>query len=114
MKNLIAAIIGSITLSGCVVYPAQYAEPYPSTVQTVECADGGVCTTTTVVYTVGYYRPGFGYWTGYGWDFEFYAYGHPGYGFHYNHIPEYGRPNYREHYEHRYVAPPGRVHHHQH
>ena len=107
MKNIIAALIATVALSGCVVYPAQYA------VVTHYEDD-----TTTVVYEyepdvwmnghyIGYFQPAFGYWTGYGWDISFYAYGHPGCGhfyhgapreawgyYHYRPIPSYAHPYY--------------------
>lgn len=87
MKKLFAIAL-AILLSGCVVYP--YSTQY--TVQHIQdVCNAGECSSTVVYetapvvgeYYVGYWRPGFGYWTGYGWDFEFYAYGHPGYGHHY-------------------------------
>lgn len=62
MKKILAALALGLTLGGCVAYPVSYGvqvEPE---------------------YYVGYYNPGYGYWTGYGWDSSFYVYGHPGYG----------------------------------
>jgi hypothetical protein len=63
MKKILAALALAASLSGCVVSPAYVAYDGP--------------------YYVGYYNPGYGYWTGYGWDVNFYLYGHPGYGHHY-------------------------------
>jgi len=80
MKKLfaIAALIG--TLSGCVVSPAY--EPAP----------------VVGVYPIGYYDPAYGYWTGYGWDVNFYLFGHPGYGHHY--YPGRYAPRGYYHYHH--------------
>lgn len=70
MKQIIAAAIMALSLSACVSYvPAQYADEPGVVVQTD--------------YYVGYYNPGFGYWTGWGWDPYFYSYGHRGYGHRY-------------------------------
>ena len=82
MKNILAALAVVGILAGCVVapigYPAEVAfEPAP----------------VVGLYPVGYYYPGYGYWTGTNWDINFYAYGHRGYGHHY-YVP---REYYRHH-----------------
>lgn len=104
--KILSAILMCAILSGCVVYPI----------------DGYVTTSTgytTVAveyepdvyvgqYYVGYYQPGFGFWTGYGWDINFYYYGHAGYGHYYRGCPhEYyhnyeGGRYYRGHNEYRH------------
>ncbi len=70
MKTLIASTVLALTLAGCMVYTDPVAP----------------------VVAVGFYDPAYGYWTGYGWDINFYAYGHPGYG-----RPVYRGPRYVSH-----------------
>ena len=117
MKTLFAALITSLALSGCAVFPTGY-DGGPVVVFEPEVYVGD--------YYVGYYRPDYGYWTGYGWDIRFYEYGHRGCGHYYrgappeawyyyhdgnyyrgdhnfhSHIPSYPRPVYndRPHYDH--------------
>jgi hypothetical protein len=69
MKNILAILAVTGILSGCYVTPyggEVYWSARPLVVQP-EIA-------------VGFYDPAFGYWTGTGWDVNFYAYGHGGYG----------------------------------
>jgi hypothetical protein len=84
VSALLAGAALAVALSGCVAYP-------------VESVDVAVAP----VVAVGFYDPAFGYWTGYGWDVNFYAYGHPGYGHPVYHGPRYvsgrGRVGYRGH-----------------
>jgi len=60
-------LVASLLISGCVAYPVGPGEVYYG----------------QPPFVVGYYNPAFGYWTGVGWDWNFYAYGHPGYGHRY-------------------------------
>ena len=77
MKKFISAlVVAASLLSGCVVVPA-----------------------STPVVAVGYYDPCCGYWTGYGWDFAFYSYGHPYYGHPYYYGPRFV---YRGYYPHHH------------
>ncbi len=87
MKILSALVLSALmaSISGCVV--AQTAE--------CEAVDvNGNCVALVYEpdvivgeYYVGFYRPGFGYWTGFGWDPYFYVYGHPGYSHYYRGAP---------------------------
>jgi hypothetical protein len=53
------------------------------------------------VIAIGFYDPVFGYWTGTGWDTQFYDYGHPGYGHeHYHGIKYVDRGHERDHFDH--------------
>lgn len=63
--KILSAIILSVFLTGCVVYPVQYE---PSVV--------------VGTYPIGYWN-GYGYWNGVRFDIDFYAPGHYGYGHHY-------------------------------
>ena len=83
MKKILTAIALTFALSGCVA--------------TVGYPDVEVAYEPDVIvgpYYVGYYNPGYGYWTGYGWDVNFYAYGHRGYGHYYRGAPGYARGYY--------------------
>jgi hypothetical protein len=82
VKALAVAALMAV-LSGCVAYPVEYSV--------------GVESPTVVV---GYYDPSFGYWTGYGWDRNYYGYGHGGYGRGYYHGPRYA-PRGHGYYHHR-------------
>jgi hypothetical protein len=75
MKNILAIAAVSVILSGCVAY----ATPNGT----------GVAVETPEI-VVGYYDPLYGYWTGYGWDREYYLFGHPGYGHPHYYGPRYG------------------------
>jgi hypothetical protein len=89
MKNILAALAVMGILTGCVVAPVGYT------------ADVSYEPSVVVgLYPLGYYNPGYGYWTGYGWDVDFYGYGHPGYGHFYRGAPGYARGHY---------APRGRI-----
>ena len=94
MKGL-AVILLSIGLAGCVVEPVGYVEPpMGEVVYEPDVIVGG--------YNVGYYREGFGFWTGSGWDANFYAQGHPGWRHYYRGAPGHawgayhGGPHYRD------------------
>ncbi len=89
MKNMIAAAIAAFALTGCVITPygAYVAAPAVEVAYEPDVVVGG--------YYIGYYNPGFGYWTGVGWDFNFYAYGHPGYGHYYRGAPRGAYWHYR-------------------
>lgn len=93
MKGL-AVILLSIGLASCVVETVSYVEP----------PMGEVVYEPDVLvgdYTIGYYREGFGFWTGNGWDANFYAQGHPGWRHYYRGAPGHawgayhGGPHYR-------------------
>lgn len=91
MKTIIAAAIMALSLTGCVAYvPAEYAE--------VSYEPDVVVGT----YYVGYYNPGYGYWTGNGWDLNFYGYGHRGYGHYYRGAPHSARGFYHGNNGHRW------------
>jgi hypothetical protein len=95
MKKLIAACIAMVALSGCVVATPEYQVAYESDVVV-----GG--------YYIGYYNPGFGYWTGWGWDPYFYYVGHPGYGHFYRGCPSrYYRGFHGGGFHGRVMAPRG-------
>lgn len=79
MKKIVLSLLGSLALTGCVVTPYEYDGAQP-------------------VIAVGYYDATYGYWTGYGWDLNYYEYGHSG----------YGHPRY---HGSRYVRAPRRVPH---
>lgn len=82
MKNIIAAAIVALSLSACVVVPGTYAEvSYEPDV-------------VVGAYYVGYYNPGYGYWTGNSWDINFYGRGHGGYGHYYRGAPHSARGYY--------------------
>lgn len=80
MKKLLSMVVLCGLLTGCVVTP-DYIVSTPAVTVSFEpdVYVGG--------YYIGYFRPGFGYWTGYGWDINFYAYGHPGWGHYYRGAP---------------------------
>lgn len=80
LKALLATAVLAAALSGCVAYPVG---------PEVEVAP---------VYAVGFYEPAYGYWTGYGWDVNYYAYGHRGYGHARYHGPRYVRGGYYRHH----------------
>ena len=85
--KIFATILLTLSRVGCVVYPINAGyEP----------------TTIIGLYPVGYYYPGYGYWTGYGWDINFYAYGHPGWGHYYRGAPRsaWGPYHSTPHYRH--------------
>jgi hypothetical protein len=94
MKAL-AVLLLSMGLASCVVETVGYVEPPPmgAVVYEPDVIVGG--------YSVGYYREGFGFWTGSGWDLDFYAQGHPGWGHYYRGAPRHawgayhGGPHYR-------------------
>jgi hypothetical protein len=67
MKYFTMTLLAAVLLAGCVVSPAQVAVVGP-------CA--------AYAGPVGFYDEGCGYWAGpsIGWDVDFYAVGHPGYG----------------------------------
>jgi hypothetical protein len=81
----IIGIAAAFILAGCVAY----ATPYGTEVQVAE-----------PVVAVGFYDPLYGYWTGYGWDVNYYAYGHPGYGHPFYHGPRYVRGGHAVRAEH--------------
>jgi hypothetical protein len=86
MKNILSAIVLVGALSGCVATSLPvYVSPNPSV------RIGGVMVYEPEVYVgpyyIGYFIPGNGYWTGNGWDLNFYFYGHPGYGHYYRGAP---------------------------
>jgi hypothetical protein len=88
MKAIILA--AAIALSGCVAYPAEVQVGFEPAV-------------VVGLYSIGFYNPSFGYWNGYGWDMNFYVYGHPGYGHYYRGAPGYARGHYyasRGYYHH--------------
>ncbi|CDZ76437.1 hypothetical protein BN59_00706 [Legionella massiliensis] len=88
--KVLAAILLSIGLAGCAGY---VATPTAEIAYEPDVLVGD--------YAVGYYREGFGYWTGNGWDANFYAHGHPGWGHYYRGAPREavgvyrGGPHYR-------------------
>lgn len=88
--KVLAPILLSIGLAGCAGY---VATPAAEVVYEPDVFIGG--------YKVGYYREGFGFWTGSGWDANFYAKGHPGWGHYYRGAPReafgayHGGPHYR-------------------
>jgi len=84
MKNILAAIVLAAAMAGCIAYPVGYST---EVVYEPDVIVGP--------YYVGYYNPGYGYWTGTGWDLEFYGYGHGGYGHFYRGAPGYARGHYR-------------------
>lgn len=86
MKNILAALAVIAALSGCVAYPVAYG-PSVEVAYEPEVVVG--------LYPLGFYSPGFGYWNGYGWDLNFYAVGHGGYGHYYHGAPGYARGHYR-------------------
>lgn len=75
MKSL-SVILLSIFLASCV---ETVAVPTADVVYEPDVIVGG--------YNVGYYREGFGFWTGNRWDHNFYAYGHPGWRHYYRGAP---------------------------
>jgi len=81
MKKILASLILSTALGGCVVAPAPVEVAYEPDV-------------VVGLYPIGYYNPAYGYWTGYGWDVNFYLVGHPGYGHYYRGAPAYARGNF--------------------
>jgi hypothetical protein len=83
MKSLI--LVAAIALSGCVVYPLGYETQYEPEVY-------------VGIYPLGYYN-GFGYWDGVRFDYNFYAFGHPGYGHYYRGAPRGAYRGY--HHSHR-------------
>lgn len=89
MKKIIAALLVSLslTLSACVVYPV--GGVYDDQGYLVYEPD-----VVTNGYAVGYYNPQYGYWTGYGWDIDFYTAGHRGYGHYYRGAPRANHLNY--------------------
>ena len=96
MKTLVLSILAIIALTGCVIRPAPVAVVYEPDVVVGQ-------------YYVGYYQPGFGYWTGYGWDLNFYAVGHPGWGHYYRGAPGWAYRGYRAG-SHWHAVPRGRWH----
>lgn len=91
--KILSALILSALLTGCVVAGPGYYVATPT-------AEVVVYEPDVVVgqYYVGYYNPSFGYWTGTGWDVNFYVYGHGGYGHYYRGAPRG--------YYHNYVSGP--------
>lgn len=79
MKKIIIALIASAALAGCVGYGVTYQPGVSSS-----------------GYAIGYYNPGYGYWTGYGWDPDFYFYGHEGW------HQRYDRDDRHEHREYHH------------
>ncbi|MFI4918532.1 MAG: hypothetical protein ACHP65_03150 [Legionellales bacterium] len=103
--KVLAAILFSIGLTGCVIEPAGYvAIPTTGVVYEPNVIVGG--------YAIGYYRDGFGYWTGDGWDVNFYANGHAGWGHHYRGAPRGAWGAYRggPHYNGGHVGGGGHYH----
>lgn len=87
MKGL-AVILLTVGLAGCVVESVDYvATPTAEVVYEPDVIVGG--------YNVGYYREGFGFWTGSGWDANFYAQGHPGWRHYYRGAPGHAVHAYR-------------------
>jgi hypothetical protein len=84
MKTILASLILAASLSGCVVVPYGYSAEVAYEPEVI-VGD----------YYVGYYNPGYGYWTGTGWDVDFYVVGHRGYGHYYRGAPGYARGHYR-------------------
>lgn len=95
--KILSALLLSVMLTGCVgyVYPegTVVAGPNVEVVYEPDVIVNG--------YYVGYYNPSYGYWTGSGWDVNFYIVGHPGYGHYYRGAPRgyyhnyYRGPHYR-------------------
>jgi hypothetical protein len=92
----IATFLMAIGLVGCVTTPGYVVAPPPP--------PGAVIFEPDVIvggYNIGYYREGYGYWTGRGWDANFYVQGHPGWGHYYRGAPDHawgayhGGPYYR-------------------
>jgi len=77
--KFIAALVTTIAIAGCVATAGPAGVGVGFAAPEVEI-DGPFVNG----YAVGYYNPGYGYWTGSGWDVNFYAVGHPGYGHHYS------------------------------
>lgn len=95
MKNLFAVLLAGLALTGCVAYPV--ATVYTPAVEVYESD------VLVGPYYVGYYNPAFGYWTGTGWDVNFYLVGHGGYGHYYRGAPAYARGHYRARFVHPMV-----------
>src|SRR5271170_1352564 len=95
MKILVSLALSALmaSVSGCVIAQPAVCEAVDQYGQCVEY----VYEPEVIVgdYYVGFYRPGFGYWTGYGWDVNFYLYGHPGYGHFYRGAPHGAYGHYR-------------------
>jgi len=85
MKKILSVILATTltaALSACVVAGPGYTVSYEPDV-------------VVGLYPVGFYNPAYGYWTGSGWDVNFYVYGHGGYGHYYRGAPGYARGHYR-------------------
>lgn len=100
MKKTLLTILACLTMTGCVVYPTS-GYTVTTTVSTSTIAPRPVAVVVyesdvyVGAYYVGYYRSGYGYWTGYGWDINFYVYGHSGYGRYYRGAPPWAYTQYR-------------------
>jgi len=83
-SKILGALALSIALSGCVATvranPGVAVEFEPDVI--------------VGEWPIGYYDPAFGYWTGVGWDFDFYVYGHPGWGHCYRGCPGWAHDNW--------------------
>ncbi len=95
MKTLIALTVLTLT-AGCVATPAAYYAPpvafYAPPVAIEMAYEPEVIVS---LYPMGFYNPTFGYWTGGGWDANFYVYGHPGYGHYYSGAPRAAFEHYQ-------------------
>jgi len=78
IKLIIAALAATIAIAGC------YASAGPRGVGVGFGTDVEIDGPIENGYAIGYYDPGYGYWTGTGWDVNFYSRGHRGYGHHYS------------------------------
>lgn len=121
MKKVLLTILASLSLTGCVVYPVGYTvSTTVTTTNTVPVVVAPQPLTYVVyepdvyvgAYYIGYYRAGYGYWTGVSWDINFYVYGHAGYGRYYRGAPQWAYSPYRNgHYYRQYRREEYRHHH---